>query len=405
MVQYYNYNKYNLFSERFLNSIRPKFVCVNAGELPIPTLMCVTWYALDVLFTSSTIIHLTMISIDRYMALKFPLRYGAVRTKKQTILKIFLVWVIAFAIAGPLFVLSMQDRHNSISFKGCGPETPIFVVTATLISFYIPLLITSVMYILTVYALHQQAKQQKQILKMKTMRRKYNSYEPPSQQSSRMHTKLRQTSSFSQLQSEGLDVITIEQAAAGSKSSNTLTVCKFGTQHENGRSQVPERVPMLKRSATEGDETTTIPKRSSISSGGEQESQEIEVEVTIHKPQEHKPAFLCDRCTNCFRWFSQIPCFRKKQTHKHHASTIKSRKAVQVLGIVFAVFVVCYLPFFLTYLIKGTCRSCQPYISPTLLKAFEWLEYSGSMLNPIIYHIFNKDFRKAFHRFMKCKCS
>jgi len=36
--------------------------------------------------------------------------------------------------------------------------------------------------------------------------------------------------------------------------------------------------------------------------------------------------------------------------------------------------------------------------------ALEWLAYSGSMLNPIIYHVFNPDFRRAFDSLLRCRC-
>jgi hypothetical protein len=41
-------------------------------------------------------------------------------------------------------------------YKGCGPETPVFVISATMASFYVPLAIMAVMYVLTVRALHRQ---------------------------------------------------------------------------------------------------------------------------------------------------------------------------------------------------------------------------------------------------------
>jgi len=81
------------------------------ADMPVPKLICVGWYSLDVLFTSSTICHLCMISVDRYLSLTYPLRYGHAKKKKHTIMKIALVWVVSFCIAGPLFVLSMWDEH------------------------------------------------------------------------------------------------------------------------------------------------------------------------------------------------------------------------------------------------------------------------------------------------------
>jgi 7 transmembrane receptor (rhodopsin family) len=84
---------------------------VCAESLTIPKVVCVGWYSLDVLFTSSTIIHLCMISVDRFMTLTYPLRYGHGKKKTHTMFKIALVWVLSFCIAGPLFVLSMWDQQ------------------------------------------------------------------------------------------------------------------------------------------------------------------------------------------------------------------------------------------------------------------------------------------------------
>jgi len=81
--------------------------------------MCTLWYSLDVFFTSSTICHLCMISIDRYLAFNFPLRYGHATNKRSTVIKISIVWVVSFCIAGPLFVLSMLDSRQSMHlYKG-----------------------------------------------------------------------------------------------------------------------------------------------------------------------------------------------------------------------------------------------------------------------------------------------
>jgi len=60
-----------------------------------------------------------MISIDRYMAFNFPLRFGHVTNKRLTIIKIAVVWIVSFCIAGPLFVLSMLDGRQSLHhYKG-----------------------------------------------------------------------------------------------------------------------------------------------------------------------------------------------------------------------------------------------------------------------------------------------
>lgn len=64
------------------------------------------------------------------------------------------------------------------------------------------------------------------------------------------------------------------------------------------------------------------------------------------------------------------------------------------------VFIICWLPFFLTHVLKAHCRSCC--ISPSLYSAVTWLGYLNSAVNPIIYTTFNIEFRKAFIKILHC---
>ena len=59
-------------------------------------------------------------------------------------------------------------------------------------------------------------------------------------------------------------------------------------------------------------------------------------------------------------------------------------------------------PFFTVYLVRAFCSdSCIP---PLLMSVFTWLGYLNSAVNPIIYGLFSRDFRRAFKQIV-CKCS
>ena len=71
------------------------------------------------------------------------------------------------------------------------------------------------------------------------------------------------------------------------------------------------------------------------------------------------------------------------------------------------VFLFCWLPFFTLNIINATCirydlfqlsRVCR--FDPILFSFFVWLGYINSFLNPVIYTIFNDDFRRAFKRLL-----
>ncbi|TRY78579.1 hypothetical protein TCAL_11222 [Tigriopus californicus] len=87
---------------------------------------------------------------------------------------------------------------------------------------------------------------------------------------------------------------------------------------------------------------------------------------------------------------------------KAKISLAKERKAARTMTIIVTTFVVCWLPFFLMYVIVPFCSMCSTP-SPKVVQIITWLGYVNSTLNPIIYTIFNTDFRIAFSRIVTGK--
>ncbi|XP_055334743.1 tyramine receptor 1-like isoform X2 [Paramacrobiotus metropolitanus] len=80
-------------------------------------------------------------------------------------------------------------------------------------------------------------------------------------------------------------------------------------------------------------------------------------------------------------------------------SLTKERRAARTLLIVVLVFVICWLPFFVWYVVAPFCDTCP--MDARTANFFLWLGFLNSSLNPIIYTIFNLDFRKAFKRIFR----
>ncbi|KAI1891303.1 hypothetical protein AGOR_G00142410 [Albula goreensis] len=62
--------------------------------------------------TYSTILNITALSVERYFAICFPLRAKVVVTKGRVRGVIFVLWVVAFFSAGPIFVLVGVEHEN-----------------------------------------------------------------------------------------------------------------------------------------------------------------------------------------------------------------------------------------------------------------------------------------------------
>ncbi|KAG8443570.1 hypothetical protein GDO86_012105 [Hymenochirus boettgeri] len=71
----------------------------------------------------------------------------------------------------------------------------------------------------------------------------------------------------------------------------------------------------------------------------------------------------------------------------------KEKRAALMVGILIGVFVLCWIPFFITELINPLF-SCD--IPPIWKSIFLWLGYSNSFFNPLIYTAFNKNYNNAF---------
>ncbi|KAJ7344321.1 hypothetical protein JRQ81_000271 [Phrynocephalus forsythii] len=80
----------------------------------------------------------------------------------------------------------------------------------------------------------------------------------------------------------------------------------------------------------------------------------------------------------------------------------RERKAMKVLPVVVGAFLFCWTPFFVIHITRALCESCN--IPSTITSIVTWLGYVNSALNPIIYTIFNTEFRNFFRKVLHIFC-
>ncbi|XP_037956068.1 5-hydroxytryptamine receptor 2A-like [Teleopsis dalmanni] len=93
---------------------------------------------------------------------------------------------------------------------------------------------------------------------------------------------------------------------------------------------------------------------------------------------------------------------RNKRNNLSANAVATEQKATKVLGLVFFTFVLCWSPFFILNILFAACPEC--HVSEHVVSTCLWLGYVSSTINPIIYTIFNRTFRGAFIRLLKCNC-
>ncbi len=89
---------------------------------------------------------------------------------------------------------------------------------------------------------------------------------------------------------------------------------------------------------------------------------------------------------------------RDPEKEKRRIARKKEKRATLILGLIMGSFIACWLPFFFLYILKPACEACE--IPDSAFSVAFWLGYMNSALNPAIYTIFNKDFRRAFRRIL-----
>jgi len=91
-------------------------------------------------------------------------------------------------------------------------------------------------------------------------------------------------------------------------------------------------------------------------------------------------------------------CPRRKNKIKQVTVWNQQEKAFrQLFAIVFG-FTLCFLPYFILYMVVAFCGSC---VSERIVTATIWLGYVNSTINPFLYALSNKHFRRTFNRILK----
>ncbi|XP_020662301.3 alpha-1D adrenergic receptor [Pogona vitticeps] len=108
-------------------------------------IFCDIWAAVDVLCCTASIMSLCIISVDRYIGVKYSLKYPTIMTEKKAVVIMVAVWLSSMVISvGPLLGWKEappdDDQHCDIT------QEPGYAIFSSLFSFYLPLAVILVMY-------------------------------------------------------------------------------------------------------------------------------------------------------------------------------------------------------------------------------------------------------------------
>ncbi|XP_053198285.1 D(3) dopamine receptor [Scomber japonicus] len=363
---------------------------VVGGAWLFSRLYCNIFVTLDVMMCTASILNLCAISIDRYTAVVMPVLYNTThRSRKRVFVMIATVWVLAFAVSCPLlFGFNTTDDPMV-----CSISNPDFVIYSSVVSFYLPFIVTLLVYIRIYVFLRMR---RKRIAFGQARGKVQPGSTPPSVETCLQEETPKAKQDLSPIR---IKVQSVEPSTASKP--NLLTGCLWRKHPKTG----PEENSVLPPVDMQNYCSISHASCGRTEMDLEQERGEEEEEEEEENNQNERPPV---------RMSCEVKDLSNGRTHtslrplphshisnpRFRSMHAREKKATQMLAIVLGVFLICWLPFFVTHILNTHCRTC--FVPTGLYSAFTWLGYVNSALNPIIYTTFNIEFRRAFIKILSC---
>lgn len=339
------------------------------GHWVFGAVFCNMWLTFDILTCTASILNLCAIAMDRYYAIHDPINYAQKRTLRRVLISIAVVWGASALISVP----PLLGWNNSAGRNLYNEETRVctltddksFVIYSASGSFYVPLVIMSFVYLNIFLATRR-----------------------------RLHARAKAASAAKMASMGKANQVVLPNRDPPHDVSSTESPDECGDAYPGAVHGNPDGHGSPRHTSPNHQTATTL----YVSNGRENLGSRTKLTLTA------------TNSTNSSRGGSRkktpVPSNPVQQflEEKQRISLSRERRAARTMAIIMGVFVLCWLPFFLMYIIFPFCKTCAESADSRVINFIVWLGYINSCLNPIIYTIFNIDFRRAFKWLLQGKC-
>uniref|UniRef100_A0A183BS20 G_PROTEIN_RECEP_F1_2 domain-containing protein n=1 Tax=Globodera pallida TaxID=36090 RepID=A0A183BS20_GLOPA len=325
---------------------------------PFGSLLCCFWVTADLTLCTASILNLCMISVDRLLAVTRALRYLAIRTRRRICAVIGAVWVGSLVVSAvPLALVPFRGNGNVCQVS----QNRFYQIIATSIAFWVPALIMVIVYVKLWNAAKKMQRQDRMVLRWLGVQcQRQQNTEPTTPKANG----------------------TIREMATNNSSPSLLA-------NANARLMTALRpsptAQQIQRHSIEHDKNSNNNNNNNVT-------------AELDKPRPSACSMLAGaiRIPLLGSYSSTASSVVGKSQHIHYED-----KARKTLGVMMSVFICCWMPFFILALLKS---QRIVYHVPTWLDSLAlWLGYSNSMLNPLIYCKYNREFRIPFREMICCR--
>ncbi|KAG8516881.1 Histamine H1 receptor [Galemys pyrenaicus] len=386
--------------------------------------LCLFWLSMDYVASTASIFSVFILCIDRYRSVQQPLRYLKYRTKTQASVTILGAWFLSFLwiipILGWPYFMPQSSGHREDKCETDFYDVTWFKIMTAIINFYLPTLLMLWFYF-RIYKAVQLHYQHRELVngslpffsevKMRSggckvgakkpgkgspwelLKRKANNVSgdgPALKPASRDPEEIKSPDSFSQ--DEDGDANRLHRFPLNTAQMQTEAEGRgreYAAIHHSQGERESDEQGLSTQGASDLSEDQTLADSQSFSRTDSD---------TLTKPAPGKGKSRKGSGTGLdyikFTW-KRLRSHSRQYVSGLHLN--RERKAAKQLGFIMAAFILCWIPYFIFFMVIAFCKSCcNEHVHMFTI----WLGYLNSTLNPLIYPLCNENFRKTFKKIL-----
>ncbi|XP_039564385.1 histamine H1 receptor [Passer montanus] len=383
-------------------------------EWPLGLAACLFWLSMDYVASTASIFNLFILCMDRYRSVQQPLRYLKYRTKMRASLLILGAWLLSFTWVIPILGWHVFANNGQRKVEENKCETEFFKVTwfkvlAAIFNFYLPSLLMLWFYCKIFRAVRKHC-QHRELSN--------GSHWSSTEKNTTHDTRMKDEKSICPQE----QILGGNTAGADKQSSPELqkVEAKLHFSHPDRASKALSNGKVLKWSCFS---LTTAKPEPGLDKAGKSGACATKKTGNKEQPgcQDSDSSGASDNHT-----FTEVPpqaqpspCYPQGRTqsresrgmtflrktwhalHGHSRSTQRhwnrERKAAKQLGVIMAAFMLCWIPYFVLFMVITFHDHKQ---LSELHRVTIWLGYINSTLNPFLYPLCNQNFKKTFKKIL-----